>query len=331
MPSFTPVATSPTPSDPRVFSLTVHAFVQQGQEGTFHDRLTAINARCAAVTGFLGMGADSDSPGPASTRWALSYRFASEQGRSDCQAILTQALGELSDLMTTPPVFSAADDGGRRRSVEAITAHIPIDKRGQYSAVRDEMDAVVALAPGFVSLETYPPSPGDDTWVTMITFESQEDLDRWYASGARQQTLAKIHALAPDEVRTLPTGFGQWFSVNAVGMVQAPAWKQAMTVLAVLFAMVSVLNITIGDAVGGGWTIRGTRIYEGLELPLPMKMTIGTALLTWVLMPIVTRLLAWWLDPGATRRQSVIGVLLLLVVYVVEVAIFTTIWKTLGI
>lgn len=329
------MTTSPTQHDARVFSLTVNAFVQHGQEGAFHDRLTAINARCAGLPGFLGMGADSDRPGPASTRWALSYRFASEQGRADCQAILTQALGELSALMTTPPVFSAADDGGRRRSVEAITAHIPIDKRGQYSAVRDEMDSVVALAPGFVSLETYPPSPGDDTWVTMITFESQEDLDRWYASPDRKNAVAKIHALASDEVRTLPTGFGQWFSVNAVGMIQAPAWKQAMTVLAVLFPMVSTLNITIGDFIGGGWRIEGTQIFTGLGAPLPVVVfvgnTIGTILLTWVLMPIVTRLLAWWLDPGATRRQTVTGVLLLVVVYVVEVTIFTTIWNTLGV
>jgi len=193
----------------------------------------------------------------------------------------------------------------------------------------------VAAAPGFVSLETYPPAPGDDTWVTMITFASQDDLDAWYASPKRQAVLTRIHALAPDEVRTLPTGFGQWFSVNAVGMVQTPAWKQAMTVLAVLFAMVSVLNLTIGDAVGPGWTIEGQPIYKGLGLPFPIVVfignAIGTALLTWVLMPIATRLLAWWLDPGVSRRHTVMGVLLLLVVYVVEIAVFTTINRTLGI
>jgi len=327
--------TSSTTAPGAIYSLTVHVFVRNDQESAFHDRLPAINGRCASTDGFLGMGADADKPGPQSTRWALSYKFASEQGRDTCRAILDQAFSAESDLLTAPPVFDATAQGGQRRPVEAITTHIPPARAKQYVALREEMDAVVAGAPGFISLETYPPAPGDDTWVTMITFDSQQNLDAWYASAERKAILTRIHDLAPDEVRTLPTGFGQWFSVNAVGMVQTPAWKQAMTVLAVLFAMVSVLNITVGDAVGQGWTIEGQPIYKGLGLPFPIVVfignAIGTILLTWVLMPIVTRLLAWWLDPGATRRQTITGVVLLLIIYVVEVTIFTTIFRTLGI
>ena len=327
--------TSSPLAPPAVFLLTAHVFVRNGQEGAFRERLPAINAQCAGLSGFLGMGADTDRPGPESTRWALSYKFSSQQGRDACQALLAQELDGAHDLITAPPVFDAGDRGDDRRPVEAISIHIPEGQRQKYASLREEMDAVVAAAPGFVSLETYPPGPGDDTWVTMITFDSQADLDSWYASPQRHAVLTKIHDLAPDEVRTLPTGFGQWFSVNAVSMVQTPAWKQAMTVLAVLFAMVSLLNLTIGDALLGGWTVRGEKIYEGLGLPFPVVVfvgnAIGTALLTWVLMPIVTRLLAWWLDPGASRRHTIMGVLLLLVVYVVEIAIFTTIFKTLGI
>ena len=327
--------TSSPLSPPAVFLLTAHVFVRNGQEGAFREWLPAINARCAEVTGFLGMGADADQPGPESTRWALSYKFSSAQGRDACQALLGEELDVAHDLVTVPPVFDAGDRGDTRRPVEAISARVPEAQRKNYAYLREEMDAVVAAAPGFVGLETYPPGPGDDLWVTMIIFDSQEDLDAWYASPERQAVLTKIHDLAPDEVRTLPTGFGQWFSVNAVSMVQTPAWKQAMTVLAVLFAMVSLLNITIGDALLGGWTIRGEKIYEGLGLPFPVVVfvgnAIGTALLTWVLMPIVTRLLAWWLDPGASRRNTIVGVLLLLVIYVVEIAVFTAIFTTLGI
>lgn len=323
------------PSTPSVYSLTAHVFVRNGQEPAFHDSLPGINARCAATSGFLGMGADADHPGPQSTRWALSYKFSTRQGREECRTILEQAFAAERDLLTASPVFDAGDQGAQRRPVEAITTHIAPAQMDKYMTLREEMDAVVAAAPGFISLETYPPPPDDDTWVTMITFDSQQSLETWYSSPKRQSVLAKIHALASDEVRTLPTGFGQWFSVNAVGMVQTPAWKQAMTVLAVLFAMVSVLNITLGDAVGQGWTIEGQPIYTGLGLPLPVVVfignAIGTILLTWVLMPIATRLLAWWLDPGATRRQTVTGVVVLLIVYVVEVTIFTTIFKTLGI
>lgn len=327
--------TSSATAPASVSTLTVHVFVRHEAEDAFRSLLPTINAQCAGLTGFLGLGADADRPGPESTRWVLSYKFASARGRDECRALVGRELEESAGLLTSPPVFESDQRDDERRPVEAITTHIPPSQEHAYAALRAEMDAAVAPAPGFVSVETFPPAPGDDTWVTMITFQSQADLDAWYASPRRQALVAKIHALAPDEVRTLPTGFGQWFSVNAVSMVQTPAWKQAMTVLAVLFAMVSVLNLTIGDAVGQGWTIDGQPIYKGLGLPFPMVVfignAVGTALLTWVLMPIVTRLMAWWLDPGASRRNTVIGVVLLLVVYAVEIAIFTTIFETLGI
>lgn len=294
-----------------------------------------MNAKCAALDDFLGVGSDSDAAGPGSTRWVLSYKYSSARAQAECEAILREDLAAAAALMTAPAVFDVGSRGDHRRPTEVITTHVPPDLRPRYAQLREEMDATAAQAPGFVSVDTFPPSGVEDTWVTAITFDSQASLDAWNSSKPRTELVAKLHELVPDEVRTVPTGFGQWFSVNAVAMVQTPAWKQAMTVLAVLAPMVAILNITIGDAVGQGWTIEGTPIYKGLGLPFPIVVfignAIGTALLTWVLMPIVTRLLAWWLDPGATRRKTLLGAILLLVVYAAEITIFTTIYKTLGI
>ena len=318
-----------------VWTLTAHVFVKVERVLEFQSAFSDVNARCIGISGFLGQGSDSAAPEHGSERWVFNYKYATEQARNACHSQLETAFASMADLMTTSPVVSVDHRDDVRRTVEVVTSQLAPGRKGEYARLRDEMDAIVSKAPGFVSLETFPPSDGGDIWVTNITFSTPENLDLWLSSPERATIREKLAGLAEDDVRTVPTGFGQWFSVNASAMVQTPAWKQAMTVLAVLFPMVSIVNLTIGDAVGTGWTIDGQPIYKGLGLPFPMVVfignTIGTILLTWVLMPFVTRLLAWWLDPGATRKRTIQGVVLLLVLYVVEVTIFTTINRTLGI
>ncbi|MEX0581739.1 MAG: hypothetical protein WD228_11660 [Mycobacterium sp.] len=139
--------------------------------------------------------------------------------------------------------------------------------------------------------------------------------------------------LAQGQDWVLPAGFRQWSSANQ-SAGQGPAWKQAMTALAVLYAMVSVLNITLGNFIGQGLRVEGTPVVSGLGLPFPLVVfignAVGTILLTWVLMPVVTRLLHWWLNPAATPAQTIRGVVLLLVIYVIEVGFFVWVFRTFG-
>jgi hypothetical protein len=47
-------------------------------------------------------------------------------------------------------------------------------------------------------------------------------------------------------------------------------------------------------------------------------------------MPIVTRLLNWWLNPAASTAQTVRGVALLLLIYVIEVLFFDWVFRSFG-
>lgn len=217
---------------------------------------------------------------------------------------------------------------------ELVTATVAPSARKAYENLGAALSAKAAEFPGFVDTEVFPPQPGDDHWAAVITFESEAALQRWRTSSERNQLLSRIRQVATDQDWVLPNGFGTWSSGDAYATANAPAWKQAMLALAVLYAMVSVLNITLGNFIGSGLKVEGNQVVAGLGLPFPVVVfvgnAVGTVLLTWVLMPVVSRLLSWWLNPAASRAQTIRGVLLILVIYLIEVLFFDWVFQTFG-
>jgi len=224
-------------------------------------------------------------------------------------------------------------EAGAPPASEVVMARVATGDESAYQNLRAALDAKAAEFPGFVGVEVFSPPPGEDDWTAVLTFESQADLQRWRASPERASLLLRVRRVADDQDWVLPSAFRQWSTGNTSN-TQAPAWKQAMTALAVLYAMVSVLNITLGNFIGNGLSVEGTKVVSGLGLPFPLVVfignAVGTVLLTWVLMPIVTRLLNWWLSPTASRAQTIRGVVLLLAIYVLEVVFFVWVFRTFG-
>ena len=298
--------------------------------------LGRVRASLSMSPGFLGAGVDTAQDGDM-CRVVTSYKFSAS---ADIDALLASpAWASLqSDLPATVvgvPVQTRSSEAGGTRTSEIISASVPAGSQEEYQKRRVALDAAAASFPGFVSIDVFEPGAGELVWNTVLTFDSPESLQAWRDSAQRRSLVADIKQVADDQERVMPTGFGQWFSVNATSTAQAPAWKQAMTVMAVLYAMVSVLNITLGNLVGQGFSFQGEQLVPGLGLPFPVVVfignAVGTILLTWVLMPIVTRLLAWWLDPGCTRAQNIVGVLLMLAIYVAEMILFVWVFRTFAI
>lgn len=289
---------------------------------------------CAALAdGFLGSGVDTTS-GPDGVRFVASYKFASDTSLDSFVASSSwqEVQSDRPDVLVGVPLESRSSEANTARTAEVITADVPVSRLADYQERRAELDAKAAESPGFVSIDIFEPAAGQTTWTTVLTFDSEDSLNTWRASPERTALVARIRQVAEDEDRVVPTGFGQWFSVNATATAQAPAWKQAMTVLAVLYAMVSLLDMTLSNFIGPGLNIKGDAVVPGLGLPFPVVVfignAVGTVLLTWVLMPIVTRLLAWWLDPAATTAQTVRGIGLMVVIYAVEMLFFVWVNRT---
>ncbi len=225
-------------------------------------------------------------------------------------------------------------EAGTSRTSELVMATVAPGEEQTYMSLRAALDTHAAKVPGFVSVDVFPPTPGERIWSAVLTFESNAALQEWRASPERAKLLGQIRQVADDQDWVLPNGFGRWSSGNASATVPAPVWKQAMTALAVIYAMVSVLNITLGNFIGEGLSVEGSKVVPGLGLSLPVVVfignAVGTILLTWVVMPVVTRLLSWWLSPAATGAQTVRGVALLLIIYLIEVVFFDWVFRTFG-
>lgn len=224
-------------------------------------------------------------------------------------------------------------DGCPPPASEVVIARVAPGDEKAYDNFRAALDDKAAGYPGFVGAEVFPPTADDGNWTAVLTFDSNASMQQWRTSPERAELLQRIRFVAEEQDWVLPSGFRRWSSGNASD-AQPPTWKQAMTALAVLYAMVSVLNITLGNFIGNGLSVEGNKVVAGLGLPFPLVVfvgnAVGTVLLTWVLMPVVTRLLDWWLSPKASRAQTLRGVGLLLVVYAIEILFFDWVFRTFG-
>ncbi len=318
------------------WAVVVHCQVGSGADAHFDTWVSKLGSSAISAPGFSGVQIVSTTVKDQGRDWAVTYRFSEREDRDtwmDSDAY-RDALVESPDIFVMPPVEERIDHGERPKATEAVISVVPPDRVEEYVAARDEIDRAVAQFPGFVKVEHHPPQDAarDRTWTTLIVFESGEDLMRWRDSPERSRGVNRIRKIAPDVDKVLPSGFGRWFAVDATATRSTPAWKQAMVVLAVLYGMVSLLNMTIGDYIGTGISVRGDTWVTGLGAPLPIivfvENLVGTALLTWVLMPVITRLMKWWLRPDVSRARTIQGTVLMIVIYAVEIAVFVAVFES---
>ena len=103
-------------------------------------------------------------------------------------------------------------------------------------------------------------------------------------------------------MRTVRTGFDQWFEFAGSGAAPPAAWKQDMMVLLVLYPLVYLLT---------AW-LQQPLLVGILHLPywlyLFINNAVGVVLLSLIL-PRVSRRFGWWLNPAdRNRKRELAGV-----------------------
>ena len=132
------------------------------------------------------------------------------------------------------------------------------------------------------------PPPGTDSreFGILRTFANERERDAFYASPIFKAWEAQCAPLTESDSWTQRElhGLEAWFRSSDKA---PPRWKMAVATLLGVFPTSLLLAVTLGAAVHN-WPLLGRSLVIAAGM---------VALLTWVVMPLVTRLLHGWLHP----------------------------------
>lgn len=284
------------------------------------------NASIAAFPGFVSLELLLTTNTPPS--WALVQRFKNYETLSAWRSSQErhQLLEELQNFLVKSETNAIQDIASESSSQDSVTevfvTQVNPDKELAYRQWTAKIHQIEAKFPGFRGVYVQSPTYSQGkNWITLLQFDTPENLDRWLSSPERKEILSQGESLITSlESHRVISPYAGWFaSIAKQGQIPA-VWKQTMVVLLVLFPIVilelkylSPLTATLNSSVA---TFIGNAI--------------SVTLIAWPFMPIAIWFLGWWLAPKGTASQqkkaTLMGIGVLILLYFLEIAIF---WKFL--
>jgi antibiotic biosynthesis monooxygenase (ABM) superfamily enzyme len=146
---------------------------------------------------------------------------------------------------------------------------------------------------GYLGAEFHRPASVGDAYRSVFRFDSLESLDAFERSDFRAGMLAEAAPMfAADAAWERMTGLEFWFDPPPGTRVPQPSpHRMALVLIAVVFTLVLILNLTLGP------------FMTGWPLPLRVLVTvcIQVGLMTYVIMPRLTPLMATFIYPKTTN------------------------------
>lgn len=259
--------------------------------GAEHEHEQWTNRMRSAVERFDGfLGSERQPPNAAHPdEWVIMYRFASV---AELDAWLSSAqrsalMQEGERLLTGPAreqriVEPAA---GAAAVTAVLSQRIRPDAEEAFHHVQARMLGAMEQFEGFLRSDHLPPVPGvQDDHVVVFSFATMADLDRWLESDERRDLLTDLAPLIEGErALSIVGGFAGWFPTP--GLPKPVQWKQAVAVLIALFPTTLTLVFLQRSLVPDVPWVAALLVSNALVV----------AILTWLLMPLVTRMLGGWL------------------------------------
>ncbi len=285
------------------------------------------NRLVKTFVGFMQQTLLPPSP-PAQDYWVLMQRFHD----SDSAIGWLNSPQRLERLTMVQPYLTGRADVHVVRGMADTPASAPVSaimstrvKPGrelEYRAWEQKIAVAQTTATGLVGYRFEPPIPGVQAdWLTIMRFDTQENLQAWLDSPIRHAILAEAEPLTEGfGYRVTHSGFDQWFPVAPMGGRAAPVWKQNMVVLSMLFPVSFLFRYLVATPL----------LIRALGLPFPVSVLVSNIcgiLILNQLVPAASKRFAWWLSPapgqdGAVRTAQ--GVALIGLMLVVLTALFVT-------
>lgn len=193
---------------------------------------------------------------------------------------------------------------------EVYTTFVDPEKISSFNEWHEKIHQIESKFPGFEKVYVQAPPSNDKKapWITLVQFDSSTNLENWLQSPERAIILKESEAfIISRSTQKLFSSFGEWFDrINT-----ASAWKQGMLILAVLFPIVMLQDIYLAPYI---------------NLPPTTKTfilnVICVTFLTWPMIPFIIFAFKWWLKPSLNLKKTLLGIVLLILVYGIEVFLF---------
>ena len=302
-------------------TLVTQTRVREGMAEEFGQWQSAISAAAAEFPGFITQSVLPPNP-PLQVDWVIQQRFANVAAASDW--LRSERRSRL--LETGQPLLAGPDDVHLVRDSAAGVQPAPVStvissrvRPGQEAAFRawEQRIAIAqAQSPGFQGYRFEPPIPGvQDDWLAILRFDNERNLQTWLDSPERKKLLQEAAPFLEEfHARVVRTGFEQWFP-SATDGTSAPAWKQNMIVLLLLYPVVFLFGLWVQTPILMG------RAGLPFWLALFVGNVVSVLLLNW-LVPWTSRGFGWWLAP-AGRWTSLAGAALMVLLYGVWLFLFS--------
>lgn len=205
------------------------------------------------------------------------------------------------------------NDDLQKGVTEVHVTRVSPDKMPAFKEWLKKIHEMESTFPGFQKVYEQAPSDPNGSWITLLQFDTAENLARWHRS-AEYATLTKEiqDFVQAHESQQLHSSFDGWFAKDLA--VAPPLWKQTMLVLLVLFPIVMLEFQFLSPLTA--------------ELNLSLATFIGNAvsvsLISWPMMPITLYFLGGWLTPKPSLFVQILGIILITTLYLLEIFLF---WK----
>jgi len=283
--------------------------------------LSIVNLELTGVAGFVDSQVTSlDSE---SLDWAISVTFRSsatlrERMASPRRAATVEALRN-SEIELDVAEIVVGSDISPPPGVAVFTHKVSEKSVADFVEL---MSVRIAQSktdtPGFLGTCIIPAKGGNNVWLSITRFDSQEHLDAWLGSAERAEILPQLRSLLDEEFDTITnrSPFGAIVRIVGGQPLTSPRWKMVLLVVSALFPTVVVLTRFLGIA------LEPLGLQSGIQMLI--GNLVGTVILTFLLMPYFSRAFAWWIDPvaGQGLKTSTLGALAVTFIYAAEVAFF---------
>lgn len=293
------------------------------READFSHWQQQMSDAAAKFPGLLDHQVISPQP-PVQLDWVILQKFASSaQAQTWLRSAERQRLLEIAQpwLVGDDDIHIIAGDslGPPPTAVSAIiSTRVTPGREEAFRGWSQRIAAAETQYPGFQGHRLDAPIPGvQDDWTTVLTFDTEENLNNWMNSPERKQLLTETAGFTDEmHTRTVRSGFEQWFRLG--GTADSPVWKQNMVTLLGLYPVVFLFGFFIGTPI----------LSKALGLPfwlaLFLSNTASVVILNWVI-PWLSVRLKWWLLPAGaeTEKRNQVGIALVVGLYVVLLLVFS--------